>query len=161
MKVNILWKYILVLLSLTINEPYCVEDLPRKAKSRVVFGVLRAVLDNSLTFCANPQNFVWLPRQQLLLKLIQPRWSSCKKSKKVNDDDGAWSVCDVILMSRWESSKLQFPIKRPHCWALRPPSRPSWCTLFMCHKVQGPTFYKTTFNCSQFDVTPPSTFKHL
>ena len=36
-KVNILWEYVMVLLS--INELYCVVDLLRKAKSRVVFGV--------------------------------------------------------------------------------------------------------------------------
>ena len=65
---------VLVLFSLPISEPFCEPDLQRKAKSRVVFGVLRAVPDNSLTFCADPRKLSLVaPRQLLLLKLIQLR----------------------------------------------------------------------------------------
>ena len=57
-----------------LSEPFCEADLQRKAKSRVVFGVLRAVPDNSLTFCADPRKLSLVaPRQLLLLKLIQLR----------------------------------------------------------------------------------------
>ena len=120
---------VLVLFSLPISEPFCEPDLQRKAKSRVVFGVLRAVPDNSLTFCADPRKLSLVaPRQLLLLKLIQLRWS---RRINGNDDD----VFVIWYWWRWDCPNCSFLYKM--ATLLWRASRPCcWCT-FTCHKVQG------------------------
>ena len=113
-----------------------------------MFVVLRAVPDNSLTFCANSQKFVWLPRQHLLLKLIPiPRYYHAGKME---------------MLMRFQVFYGDNYANSPNCSFLcngHIVVPPGLQALVYFHMSQGPrfTFYQPPFKYSYLMLHRPST----